>query len=94
MIRRLLGVLILLTEAAFIITEVDFVRYNQHQHIVDIFQILDLIFSAYYCVEVSLRIIGNGYVVLISSGRGIVGWWVELYILFSDWWLLAKSSCI
>ena len=59
-ICRLLGVLILLAEAAFIITEVYFVNFDQRQHTVDIFQVLDLIFSAYYSVEVTLRIIGNG----------------------------------
>jgi hypothetical protein len=57
---RLLGVLILLAEAAFIITEVYFVLQDQHSHTVDIFQVLDLVFSAYYSVEVSLRIMGNG----------------------------------
>ena len=57
---RILGVLILLAEAAFIITEVYFVKRDQHSHTVDIFQVFDLVFSAYYSVEVSLRIIGNG----------------------------------
>ena len=61
--------LILLAEAAFIITEVDFVQNDQHSNIVDIFQVLDLIFSAYYCVEVSLRVIGNGYVLSVEMSR-------------------------
>ena len=65
--------LILLTEAAFIIAELVFVLNDHDKRIVDIFQVLDLVFSAYYCVEVSLRIIGNGYVDLVS-GRGIIRW--------------------
>lgn len=56
----MLGVLILLAEAAFIITEVYFIQNDQHPHTIDILQVLDLVFSAYYSVEVSLRIMGNG----------------------------------
>ena len=59
---RLLGVLILLTNSAFIIAEVFYILHNQQQHTVDIFQVIDLIFAAYYCAEVSLRIVGNGCV--------------------------------
>ena len=64
---RLLGVITLIAELAFIIAEVVLVKRDMNKVTVDIFQVLDLIFSAYYCVEVLLRIIGNGSVNLFTG---------------------------
>ena len=57
----------LIAELAFIIAEVVLVKRDMNKVTVDIFQVLDLIFSAYYCVEVLLRIIGNGSVNLFTG---------------------------
>ena len=69
--HRLLGIFILLAGASLIITEVYFLgNVQNHDDELDVFQVIDLIFSAYYCVEVSLRIIGNGYN-LLKGGYGL-----------------------
>lgn len=56
---RLLGLLILGADIAFIICDISLT--DNYKELV-IFHLLDLVFSAYFCVEVSLRIIGLGYV--------------------------------
>lgn len=66
---RLLGVVILLAQVASIITEIIYIENDdqnqteadsRNDHTLDVLQVIDLVFSAYYGVEVSLRIIGNG----------------------------------
>lgn len=59
---RLLGLLILSADVIFILIDI-FLKNEESQMVSTVvFQLLDLVFSAYFCVEVSLRIIGLGYV--------------------------------
>lgn len=58
---RLLGLLILCADVIFILVDILLKDQYEYRRIV-IFQLLDLVFSSYFCVEVSIRIIGLGCV--------------------------------
>ncbi len=58
---RLLGLLMLVADVAFIIVGINLTSGSRAHVISEVtFQIFDLLFSAYFCVEVSIRIIGLG----------------------------------
>ena len=57
---RLFGLLILLADIVFIAVDIFVTNRDSQRKLEVAFQILDLLFSAYFCVEVSLRMIGLG----------------------------------
>lgn len=61
---RLLGLLMVVADVIFIIVDVSLGKEREQSNNLKwaevVFQILDLLFSAYFCIEVSIRIIGLG----------------------------------
>lgn len=60
LVVRLLGLLILFVDIIFITIDLSLTNEEYLNILKVVFQLLDLIFSAYFCVEVAIRIIGLG----------------------------------